>query len=310
MTMKGLKISRRFFFEYGLPFIQREFPELADRVAAGLSGGSDVIGADDRHSRDHDWGPQFQIWLTAQDFKSHGKKLERDINAAAPEKFLGIRHHFFGKKKDCVEVESIDDFFKWFGWKHAPEKPSDWFKRRGRDALVDKESWLYFMKHGPVYYDPLGEFTARKAGFAHYPRDVRYKLMAEMCLGIWTDGEYKFYRRDVRRRDPVLIRMRLGSFVYQVMRLCFLINDDYAPHDTWIHHQFRRLPEARSLDPKIRRLVGSDDVEEQKDVVLDICRYLRRRLYREGLIESTKPDYGLRCREIEAKIEDKAIRRW
>lgn len=309
MAMKGLEVSRRFFFEYGLPFIRREYPDLKDRVAAGLSGGSDAIGADDRHSRDHDWGPQFQIWLTTEDYRSHGKKLEREINAAAPEKFLGIRHHFFGKKKDGVEVESIDGFFKWFGWRHAPEKPGDWFKRRGRDALVDKESWLYFMKHGPVYYDPLGEFTARKKEFAHYPRDVRYRLIAEMCLGIWTDGEYKFYRRDVRRKDPVLIRMRLGSFVYQVMRLCFLINDDYAPHDTWIHHQFRRLPEARSLDPKIRRLVGSGDLEEQRELVLDICRYLRRRLFKAGLIESTEPGYGLRCREIEAKIEDKHIRR-
>jgi hypothetical protein len=103
-----------------------------------------------------------------------------------PEKFLGIRHHFFGNKKDGIEVESIDGFSKWFGWKHAPEKPRDSFKRRGRDTLVDKESRLYFMKHGPVCCDPLGVFTARKAEFAHYPREVRYKLMAEMCLGIWA----------------------------------------------------------------------------------------------------------------------------
>jgi diadenosine tetraphosphatase ApaH/serine/threonine PP2A family protein phosphatase len=306
--MKGLEVSRRFFFEWGLPFIEREFPGLRERVAAGLSGGSDAIGADDRLSRDHDWGPQFQLWLTAQDFQRFGRRLRREINAAAPEVFLGVRHHFFGGDKDGIDVLSIDGFFRGFGWRHPPTVCRDWFKRRGADALVDKESWLYFMKHGPLYHDPLGEFTARKEAFSHYPRDVRYKLMAGLCLGIWADGEYKFCRRDIHRKDPVLIYMRLASFAHEVMRLCFLLNDDYAPHLTWLHHEFRRLPEARALGPRLRRLVTSTDLEERRDLVLTSCRYLRCRLYKAGLIDSPTPDYGMRCMDIEKRIEDRSIR--
>lgn len=307
--MKGLEISRRFFLEWGLPFIRREFPELTDRIAAGLSGGSDVIGADDKLSQDHAWGPRFELWLTTEDFRRCARSLNKRINEAAPETFLGFRHHFFGDKRDPVSVESTDRFFEWFGWRNPPQRPSDWFKRRGGDALVDKESWLYFMKHAPVYYDPLGEFTARKAAFSHYPRDVRYKLIADLCLGVWALGEYKFCCRHVHRKDPVAIHICLGLFVQEAMRLCFLINDDYAPHEVWIHHEFRKLPEYRTVGPKIRRLVASSDLDEQRELVLQICAYLRRRLRRAGLVDSEKPDYGLRCRDVRSRIEDTRIRK-
>lgn len=307
--MKGLQISRRYFFEWGLPFIKAEFPGLEKRIAAGLSGGSEVIGADDKLSQDHDWGPRFELWLTTDDYRRFGRRLRKEINIAAPENFLGIRYHFFGKKKDGVSVDPIDRVFEWFGWRNPPPRPRDWFKRRGADALVDKESWLYFMKHGPVFHDPLGEFSARKNAFSHYPRDVRYKLMADLCLSIWGLGEYKFCRRHVHRKNPVAIQICLGLFVQEVMRLCFLLNDDYAPHEVWIHYEFRKLPEARALDPKIRQLVESNDLNEQGDIVLHICSYLRRRLKSVSLIDSDKPDYGLRCQEIKAKIEDKWIRK-
>jgi hypothetical protein len=45
--MQGLELSHRFFNEWGLPFLQKRFPELSKRVAAGKIGGSDCLGADD-----------------------------------------------------------------------------------------------------------------------------------------------------------------------------------------------------------------------------------------------------------------------
>ena len=106
--VKGLEISRRFFAEWGLPWLQREWPDLVGRMAAGKIGGSDIIGADDEWSRDHDWGPCFSLWLTREDHRRIGRRLQWEINAAAPREFMGARHQFFGQRKDNIGVESID----------------------------------------------------------------------------------------------------------------------------------------------------------------------------------------------------------
>ena len=63
--MTGMELSRRFFFEEGLPCLKEQFPSIAARCAAGLisgrlpSGcGSEVMGFDDTHSHDHNYGPR------------------------------------------------------------------------------------------------------------------------------------------------------------------------------------------------------------------------------------------------------------
>ena len=82
------------------------------------------------------------------------------------------------------------------GRPYPPKSDREWFLRRGRlTPLVERESWLYFHKHGPVFHDPLGESTAHKRLFSHYPRDVRLKLTAGLCLGIWYNGEHKYCTR-------------------------------------------------------------------------------------------------------------------
>jgi len=69
IEMKGMEISKEFFLEWGYPFLQKNCPEIIDRIAAGrLGGGSDVIGVDDEISRDHSWGPFFQIFLSDEDY--------------------------------------------------------------------------------------------------------------------------------------------------------------------------------------------------------------------------------------------------
>ncbi len=71
--MKGLEISQAFFREWGFPFLKAEYPELVERAAVGRMMGSDVIGADDEWSRDHCWGPCFEVWLTTHDFAQVGE---------------------------------------------------------------------------------------------------------------------------------------------------------------------------------------------------------------------------------------------
>jgi hypothetical protein len=56
----------------------RQFPDLAKRIAAGRLLGSDVFGGDDEVSRDRDWGPQFNLFLSTEDYVATGKESLRN----------------------------------------------------------------------------------------------------------------------------------------------------------------------------------------------------------------------------------------
>ena len=82
--MKGLVIARDFFDSWGHLFLRSYSPDVAGRIAAGRILGSDVLGGDDEISRDHDWGPQFDLVLTTDDFTSQGEQISEAMNAPAP----------------------------------------------------------------------------------------------------------------------------------------------------------------------------------------------------------------------------------
>lgn len=88
--MKGLEIAHGFWLEWGQPFLRQEFPHLSERVAAGRFLGSDVLGGDDAISRDHNWGPQFCLWLSEADYQAHGAKISETMNASGPHPWRGI----------------------------------------------------------------------------------------------------------------------------------------------------------------------------------------------------------------------------
>ena len=66
--IKGLELSKLYFENIYLPELQKNFPELLEKMAIGLAGeGSECFGYDDEISRDHDFGPSCCIWLTDSD---------------------------------------------------------------------------------------------------------------------------------------------------------------------------------------------------------------------------------------------------
>lgn len=307
--MKGLDISRRFFAEWGLPWLRREWPDLVDRLAAGRVGGSDVIGADDEWSRDHDWGPRFDLWLTQEDYRRFGQKLRTQVNAAAPREFMGARHHFFGATKDNVEVESLDDCIAFHAGRAVPPARSrDWFRRRRGQSLVERESWLYFLRHGEVFHDPVGQFTARRDAFARYPRDVRLKVMHAQCVTVWYVGDFKLRSCIVHRDDPYPLQFAITQTAEAAMRLCFYLNDDFAPHWQWLHHEFAKLSESEALGPSLDRFVAARKARECAAVVQDIIDILTLRLASGGWIEGGHNDIQRAADEIKDQIADKAIR--
>jgi len=83
-TGEGLQVAQEFCQKWILPFLETEFPDLHDRSACVLFGGSQSLGNDDALSRDHGWGPAFELFLTNADTRQYGKLLQRALSEAAP----------------------------------------------------------------------------------------------------------------------------------------------------------------------------------------------------------------------------------
>ncbi|MBR6812382.1 MAG: DUF4037 domain-containing protein, partial [Oscillospiraceae bacterium] len=184
MEIKGaLALSREYFEKYAMPSLEENFPELADRIAAGLAGnGSECFGFDDELSRDHDWGEDFFIWLKEEDrqfipdVSSWKRKLFADHPGEHPKK-----RSAYGAD---VGVMCVGDFYRSLtGCPEGPETIPQW--------RAVPEEYLAMCVNGEVFIDNAGDFTAvRRRIAAHYPPQWRLKRLAAKCMAIAQTGQY------------------------------------------------------------------------------------------------------------------------
>jgi hypothetical protein len=274
--VKGLIIAREFFTSWGDPYMKSYFPDLAGRIAAGRILGSDVLGGDDEISRDHDWGPQFDLFLSADDYARFGEKLSDAMNAAAPNPWNGYRLAGAGDKS--VRVESVPGWFrKYLQMERLPATPADW-------PPFPFESTLYFLRHSEIWTDPTGEFSRWRAALQQYPEDRLRARLAEECFRVWHHGEYNFVQRMACRRDPIAIAICLGEFATGVMRMVLLMGRDFAPYWKWLPFEFRKRTEAQPYVAPLEELVCIRDVERQVEIVENLSVLLHRQLLDGGWV--------------------------
>lgn len=284
---KGLDVARGFFQDWALPYLRTEFPQISERCACLVCGGSQSLGNDDELSRDHGWGPSFQIVLTNEDARRWGRKLTRKINDAAPREWAGMKYRGMN---DTIKVYSLSRWFRELGTPpHPPKDAKSW--------LRIQECQLYIFRHAPIFHDPLGELTARKQAFHFYPREAWLQRISDETFSVWHYGEYNFIDRMVYRRDSAAIAICLGSFIESTMKLCLLLNEDYAPYWKWLAAEFRKVPNIESLDALILELTNTPTVESQAKLVKRICSDVFFRLADKGLVKGN-PDDDEHCLKI------------
>jgi hypothetical protein len=285
--MKGLEIAKDFYTEWGKDYLEKSFPELVKRVAIGRVFGSDVIGADDEISKDHNWGPQFTLFLSAEDYAEQGEKLSEVMNAEAPNPWKRFRLDGAGAKS--VEVESIPNWIEtWIGFSEKPSRNEDWnivVKERIDGGInVARESILYFLRHGAIWYDGSGEMSRWREALHYYPEKIWCIRLAEELFRVWQHGEYNFVQRVANRNDPLAKTICIGEFVNGVMRTVLLLNRDYTPYWKWLAHEFRKLEEAQTYVPLLEDLASVSATERQVEIVLKICAEIHRTMKNSGII--------------------------
>lgn len=275
--MKGLEISRLFFSEWVLPFIDRELPDLPSHIAAGRFSGSDALGADDHLSQDHSWGPSVEVYLD-DEYDVDAESLAALINGAAPIEFRGARRR--GGPDTAVTLKRTTGYIKWvFGC--VPKKPREWICCGSR--LEDIESVLYFLRHGSLFHDGSGQLTALRARYHCYPDDIHRLRLAACFYDIAHYGEYNFVWRLVERDDVIAMQIALAHFSKAVMRLHFYLDRDFAPYWKWLPYEFGKRGYSPSINEQLLALPRLTAME-QSSVIQSICGRLRERLLRDGVV--------------------------
>jgi len=246
--LNGLKLAREYYETYGRKMIEGKFPDYADRIAVGLAGcGSDCLGYDDAASRDHDWGPDFCMWVTDKTYKEIGEALQQAYENL-PREFMGCRRAPHVNGRNRRGVVRISDFYRELTGAESYEQ-IDW--RQVSDSS------LAAAVSGEVFRDEEGIFTEfRRKLQQGYPEEIRYLKLAESAAKYAQAAQYN-YTRMRRRGDGLTAGMMAWDGIKEAMKLQHYIEGKYPPHDKWLCRSLQESEEGREVAQLVRQIAGS-----------------------------------------------------
>ena len=301
--MKGLNLAEAYYNAHGAKMIARQFGSYARRIAVGFVGpGSECFGFDDDISRDHDWGPGFCLWLTAEDFKKIGADLQ-EAYAALPETFMGYGPRVASPAEaGRTGVNTISTFYQTYcGLDRLPASLGEW--------LNISEQSLATCTNGKVFDDSLGDFSRwREALLKFYPEDVRLKKMASRCLTAAQAGQYNV-ERSFKRNEFVAALYSEARFCEAVVSLVFLLNKRYTPFYKWMHAAMKELPVlGKLISLMISDLISRSDHHAKLAIIEEICSRIIDQLH-QGELSDSNSDFLLdHAYSIHSRISDPNLR--
>jgi hypothetical protein len=248
--VSGQQLSERFYREEVRPVLEADFPGLA-HSAALLGRGSEVLGFDDHMSRDHNWEPRVMLFLRDDDHARHGPDLEQSLAVALPSQFHGYATDH--------SVWTLRSFFQ-----QQLEIDID-NEMAARDWLTLAEHRLLMVTAGAVYHDQVGLQAVRER-FGYYPRDVWIYLL----IAAWwrVHPEVNLVGRSGFVGDELGSALIGAQLVHGIMRLCFLMEKQYAPYSKWFGTAFSRLDCAAEMSPVLSRAVRAQSWQEREAALM------------------------------------------
>lgn len=254
----GLTLCKQYYEELGKPMLAEKFSEYVSRIAVGLVGkGSDCFGFDDEQSRDHDFGPRFVMWVTKETYEEIGEMLQKAYDEL-PRSFHDVERIETFHGKDRAGVMVIEDFYEQLtGIKERSDIPViKW--------LEAQEYGLAAAANGEVFCDEEGIFTAwREKLLAYYPKAVWYRRIAQECALFAQNGQYNLPRMR-RRGQLVAAELAKAECLRHAMKLTYLLERKYAPHDKWLYKGLQRLEEQEGILVEACKRVGQEDASITK----------------------------------------------
>jgi Domain of unknown function (DUF4037) len=246
----GLELSRQFYQEAVRPTLYAGFPGLP-HSAALLGRGSEILGFDDEMSTDHDWKPRVLLFLREEDQARHGDAVRDVLRRELPPNFRD--------RPVDYEVQTVRGYFL---ERLAVDVDGD---IEARDWLSFPEQGLRTFTAGAVHHDEVGLQAARDR-LAYYPHDVWLYLLV---AGWWrVHPEANLVGRVGSVGDELGSALIGSRLVSDLMRLCFLMERQYAPYSKWFGTAFSRLECGPELLPILWNALQAETWPERERALM------------------------------------------
>jgi len=271
--IKGLELCELFYRDAVRPLLEARFPGLP-YSAARLGPGSDVLGFDTPMSRDHDWGPRLTLFLAVADYEPYCDEVDQALSEELPREIYGYPTSFEdhddgttgmaagiaasddGLVCHQVDIRTVRGFFLRY-LNHDPER-----EPAVEDWLTFPQQRLRTVASGRVFYDGLGQLAPVRARLRWYPHDVWLYLLAAQWNRISQQGPFMARCGDVG--DDVGSRLLAARLLGDLMRLCFLMERQYAPYEKWFGTAFAHLDCAAGLLPVFEGVLRAETWQERE----------------------------------------------
>ena len=272
-AVKGIDICRKYYETYVRPMIDEKFPGYASKIAAGLVGeGSDAFGFDDELSRDHDWGPSVVLWISKETDAEIGDAL-RTAYEELPGEMDGIRRAPYVRGKSRRGVRVIPEFF---------ERLTGAAEYEDIDWRNTESSKLAAAVNGEIWRDDEGIVTAFREKLSKgYPEEILFLNLAQYCAVFSREGQYNCSRVK-SRGDDMTSRMFAYDAIRDAMKLKYLSENRFFPHDKWLRKGLKDLEDGEAFEELLLKAEKTLDFEE-------LGSYLAMELYRRDYISDIDP---------------------
>ena len=151
------------------------------------------------------------------------------------------------------------------------------------DWLTFPEQILRSLTGNGVFHDGLNQLSALQDKLRYYPHDVWLYLMA--CQWQRISEEEPFMGRCGQAGDELGSRIVAMRLIRDVMKLCFLIERQYAPYTKWFGTAFAQLACADVLTPLFMHTLDAQTWQDREHHLSRVYEYVADRHNSIGLTQ-------------------------
>ncbi len=213
------------------------------------------------------------MWVTKSVYEEIGEELQ-EAYESLPGHFMGVERVETSHGRDRCGVMIIEEFYRNLLGFNLVEM-LDRGSASGKESMETIKSWLAVHDYalaaavnGEVFRDDEGVFTRyRNMLMEYYPKAVWYRKIAQTCALFSQNGQYNLPRMR-RRGQLVAAELAKAECARQAMKLYYLLNRKYAPHDKWL---FKGMPENPKMVLAGKGIEQTGVAELVERMYLDAC---------------------------------------